>query len=161
MILYHGSTDIVEVPKIIPSDNFLDFGCGFYTTSSEEQASRWAKIKKKRTKKETAYINVYEIDIDVFSDRLFSILRFDEPCREWLEFVIANRRGNIIHHYDFVKGPVANDTLYQTFTLYESGVLTLYETIHRLKVHELFDQLSFHSEKALAYLKFVKTESLV
>jgi len=39
-------------------------------------------------------------------------------------------------------------------TLYESGILTLEETINRLKVNELFDQLSFHSEKALKNLKF-------
>ena len=158
MILYHGSTDIVEIPKIIVSDKFLDFGYGFYTTTSEEQALRWAKIKKKRTKSENSYLNIYEINGTVLSDKSFSILHFDEPSREWLEFVIANRRGNITHSHDFVIGPVANDMLYRTFTLYESGVLTLPETFNRLKVHELFDQLSFHTEKALINLKFTEAK---
>ena len=53
-----------------------------------------------------------------------------------------------------VVGPVANDTLYQTLTLYEVGILTKKETIARLKVHTLFDQVSFHSHKALEHLKF-------
>ncbi|MCL2290529.1 MAG: DUF3990 domain-containing protein [Bacteroidetes bacterium] len=154
MILYHGSTEIVENPKIITSDNFLDFGYGFYTTTSEEQAHRWAKIKRNRIKSIDAYLNVYKIDERIFSDNLFSILRFENPSREWLRFVIDNRRGEAMHNYDFVYGPVANDTLYRTFTLYESGVLTLEETIRRLKVSELFDQLSFHTEKALENLKF-------
>ncbi|MDR0793122.1 MAG: DUF3990 domain-containing protein, partial [Chitinophagaceae bacterium] len=96
----------------------------------------------------------------IFSDKSFSVLRFDEPSREWLEFVIANRRGSIAHDYDFVTGPVANDTLYRIFTIYESGILTLPETISRLKVHELFDQLSFHTEKALANLKFKEIKVL-
>jgi hypothetical protein len=160
MTLYHGSTEIVENPKIIIGDKFLDFGYGFYTTTSKEQALRWAKIKKNRTKSENSYLNIYEIDDAVLSNKSFSILRFDDPSREWLEFVIANRRGSIAHDYDFVSGPVANDTLYRTFTLYESDVLTLTETINRLKVHELFDQLSFHSEIVLEYLKFKKVELL-
>jgi len=160
MKLYHGSTEIVERPKIIVSDKFLDFGFGFYTTTSEEQALRWAKIKKKRTKSQNSYLNIYDIDEAIFSDDSFSMLKFTEPTREWLDFVIANRRGNITHNHDFVTGPVANDTLYRTFTLYESGVLTLQETFNRLKVHELFDQLSFHTERALETLKFTETQIL-
>ena len=154
MILYHGSTEIVKKPQIIENDNFLDFGFGFYTTTSKEQAFRWAVIKKKRTKSVNSYLNIYEIDDYVFSENSYSILNFENPSREWLDFVIGNRRGSITHNYDFVRGPVANDTLYRTFTLYESGVLTLKETIVRLKVHELFDQILFHSEKALRNLKF-------
>ena len=159
MILYHGSTEIVEKPKIIQGDKFLDFGYGFYTTTSKEQALRWAEIKKKRINGKKSYLNIYEIEDTVFSNQLFSILNFDNPSREWLEFVIRNRRGSIIHNYDVVWGPVANDTLYRIITIYESGILTFEETINRLKVHELFDQLSFHSEKVLENLVF--TEKII
>ena len=154
MILYHGSTEIVEKPRIITGDKLLDFGYGFYTTTSEEQALRWAIIKTKREKSKNSYLNIYEIGDLVFSTNSFSVLTFNAPSRKWLEFVINNRRGSIIHNYDFVQGPVANDTLYRTFTLYESGVLTLEETIKRLKTNVLFDQISFHSERALDNLKF-------
>jgi hypothetical protein len=160
MKLYHGSTDIVEKPKILKSSHFLDFGFGFYSTTSELQAIRWAIIKRKRIKSEMSYLNVYELDDSLLENQCFSLLRFENPSRQWLEFVIGNRRGEITHNYDFVKGPVANDTLYQTFTLYESGVLSLEETIARLKVHELFDQLSFHTEKALKNLKFIETKEI-
>ncbi len=154
MTLYHGSTEIVEKPGIITGDKFLDFGFGFYTTTSKEQALRWAEIKKKRTRSENAYLNIYEIEDSVFSNHSFSVLNFDNPSREWLEFVIGNRRGSISHNYDIIQGPVANDTLYRIISIYESGVLTFEETIQRLKVHELYDQLSFHSEKALEHLIF-------
>ena len=43
MILYHGSTVPVEKPEIRISESFLDFGTGFYTTTSLQQAERWAK----------------------------------------------------------------------------------------------------------------------
>ena len=48
MLLYHGSTDLVDKPEIRKGDVFLDFGVGFYTTTSYEQAERWARIKMRR-----------------------------------------------------------------------------------------------------------------
>lgn len=44
MILYHGSNVKVEQPKIIVSNRTLDFGAGFYITSDENQAMKWAKL---------------------------------------------------------------------------------------------------------------------
>ena len=156
MILYHGSTQIIDQPKLIQSDRFLDFGQGFYTTTSIEQAARWAIIKQKRTNSETAYINVYETD-QLFTDKNLSILVFPEANREWLEFITKNRKGIQQHPYDIVKGAVANDTIYQNLVLYEAGAYTIEETIARLKVHRLFDQIAFHSEKALTKLSFQTT----
>jgi len=158
MKLYHGSTQIISLPKIIIGGHFLDFGYGFYTTTNKEQAIRWAGIKKHRTKSQNAYLNIYEINDNIFDS--FSILRFENPSREWLEFVIGNRQGTITHNYDFVCGPVANDTLYQAFTLYEAGVLSVEETVARLKVHKLFDQISFHTEKVLEKLSFLENKIL-
>ena len=48
MIVFHGSTDLVESPEIRESEYYLDFGTGFYTTTSYEQAERWAQIKMRR-----------------------------------------------------------------------------------------------------------------
>ena len=45
MILYHGSNIEVTKPQIIVSNRALDFGAGFYMTSSEDQAIRWAKLQ--------------------------------------------------------------------------------------------------------------------
>ena len=38
MILYHGSIEQVEKPEIRKANRALDYGSGFYTTTSEEQA---------------------------------------------------------------------------------------------------------------------------
>ena len=54
MKLYHGSNVEVREPKIIESDRKLDFGHGFYLTSSYEQAERWAVLTCRRRKSETA-----------------------------------------------------------------------------------------------------------
>lgn len=64
MILYHGSTVPVEKPEIRISESFLDFGTGFYTTTSLQQAERWARIKMRRENKPVGYVSVYEFDLD-------------------------------------------------------------------------------------------------
>ena len=38
MILYHGSIEIVDNPEIRNPSRFLDYGYGFYTTTSFKQA---------------------------------------------------------------------------------------------------------------------------
>lgn len=67
MIIYHGSTVLVEKPEIRISDSFLDFGTGFYTTTSEHQAERWAKIKMRRESKNIGYVSIYEFDFELDS----------------------------------------------------------------------------------------------
>ena len=47
MILYHGSNVIVDQPKLIRQNRYLDFGFGFYTTTNREQAVNFAQ--KSRT----------------------------------------------------------------------------------------------------------------
>ena len=42
MILYHGSNVIVEQPKLIRQNRYLDFGFGFYTTTNRDQAVNFA-----------------------------------------------------------------------------------------------------------------------
>jgi hypothetical protein len=155
MKLYHGSTEQIETPRIIISYRFLDFGYGFYTTTNLEQATRWAQIKKQRNRSPKAYVNIYEAD-DMFLETLPNVLQFPYANKVWLEFVINNRRGQETHSYDCVKGAVADDTLYETLSLYESGVLSVEETVKRLKVYHLFDQISFHNDNALSKLKFIE-----
>ena len=155
MQLYHGSTELIKYPKILEQQRLLDFGKGFYTTTNKEQAERWATIKQKRTGKTTnAFVTVYEFNETLLKNDSLRIKIFKQADEKWLDFVIHNRSGDSAAHYDLVIGPVANDTLYQTLTLYEAGILTKKETIARLKVHPLFDQISFLSNIALEHLKF-------
>lgn len=73
-----------------------------------------------------------------------------------LDFVFANRNGSYKgEHYDIVFGPVANDTIYRTFIAYEEGILTKEETIARIKVKKLYDQMTFTTEAALKELKYI------
>ena len=157
MKLVHGSTIAIKQPIILKSQRLLDFGKGFYTTSNQNQAERWAAIKKKRTKKTKAIVTIFQISNNLFSNQKYKIKEFLKADTEWLDFIFTNRKTDKPHNYDIIIGPVANDTLYATLSLYEAGILTKKETISRLKVHKLYDQISFHNETILKELSFFDT----
>lgn len=156
MKLYHGSTVIVKHPRVQKGRKATDFWKGFYTTTNLEQAQKWALLKKNREQSEKAVVSVYEVPDSIF-DREFSVLRFTGATKEWLEFVVNNRRGKEVEKYDLVMGPVANDQLYATIRLYEQGVITADAAIEMLKTHKLFNQFSFHTERVASLLQFVES----
>ena len=84
-----------------------------------------------------------------------AVLVFSSPDYKWLDFVCGNRSGAYAGKtYDIVYGPVANDMIYRTFVAYEDGILTKDETINRLKIKKLYDQMTFCTETALSLLKY-------
>ena len=157
MILYHGSNVTVSEPRLVEQNRYLDFGYGFYTTTNKTQAIGFADKVTKRRKSGERTVSIYEIDEGTaFAE--CSILKFESANEAWLDFVSENRSGNYSGEaYDFIYGPVANDDVYTTFTLYTAGVLTKEQTLEALKVKKLYNQLVLTSEKALSYLKFVET----
>ena len=158
MRLYHGSTMTVRKPAISRSRSKTDFGKGFYTTTSREQAEKWAQIKKNREGDDEnvrAVVSVFAFDETLLDSAKYNTRHFDGATVEWLNFVVDNRRGDTSHDHDIIMGPVANDKLYATISLYETGVLDAAAAIEQLKTHQLFDQLSFHTAKACGLLTFI------
>lgn len=161
MLLYHGSTMAVRKPIVSRGRCKTDFGKGFYTTTSREQAEKWAQIKRDRMGDEAhAIVSVFELDDAVLNNPAYHTRHFDGATAEWLDFVVGNRRGEVHHNFDLIMGPVANDKLYATITLYENGILDANAAIEQLNTHQLFDQLSFHTTKACKLLTFVETFEL-
>ncbi len=158
MKVYHGSLVEVRVPEIRCGEVVGDFGVGFYVTSSMEQARRFVKTKGRRENVKTGFVSVYELD-DKDLARRFKGLVFDGPSPEWAKFVCANRkRPSFTHDFDYVRGPVANDQVYATFSFFEGGLISFEMLIEQLRVRELADQILFHTEPALRLLRFVGSE---
>ena len=156
MIVYHGSVVPVETPKIVKSSRMLDFGVGFYTTTSKEQADRWAEIVAVKRQINISVITEYEFDLEAAKNEL-SVISFGKPDNEWLDFVCMNRCGQIpAVPYDIAIGPVANDQVFTVVTLYEQGVLSKEAAIIELRVRELYNQTLFHAEKSLSYCQYIR-----
>ena len=159
MTLYHGSLEIVEKPAILEPNRTMDYGKGFYTTTSKDQADKWVIRKITAVNQPKGFTNIYSFDETVLDT--LKVLKFDSPDEAWLDFVMNNRTDkNFTHDYDIVYGPVANDRVYAAFAFYEEGMLDKQGLIRELRAYKLADQLLFHTEKALNYLHFVKAEEV-
>ncbi|HBJ2622122.1 DUF3990 domain-containing protein [Clostridium botulinum] len=161
MILYHGSNVVVTDPKIIKANRTLDFGNGFYTTTSKEQACKWASIKKNRENSKYGILNIYEIDDKVLENKILKTKKFNDACEAWLNFVIDNRLNlNYRHEFDIVEGPVADDRVYACLNAFENRFMDMESAIRELRTYKLADQISFHTEEAINSLKFIEKEEV-
>lgn len=159
MKLYHGSLEIVNSPEIRKATRALDYGNGFYTTTSFQQAEAWVRRRMKENHSSLGYVNIYEFDFS--SIRKMNSLIFAKPTDEWVDFVMANRmQKGFEHSYDLVYGPVANDRVYAAFALYEGGVLDKQSLIRELKTYKLVDQYLFHTTESLCNLSFVEAKEV-
>lgn len=156
MRLYHGSNVEVRNPNLRYGRNTTDFGKGFYTTTQKEQAEKWTEIKLDRAKTGKKIVSVYEVDDALIANPELRIREFHGVDADWLNFVVNCRKGQE-HDFDLVFGPVANDKVFTTVNLYESGVLSVEAAILQLKAYKTYDQLSFHTERVINALRFVES----
>lgn len=147
LTLYHGSRVEVEHPEIRAHKFHKDFFWGFYCTAIERQAVRWA------TKYGTAgVVNIYSFD----DGAELAVKRFPELSDEWLDFVVACRSG-IPHSYDVVEGPMADDTIFNYVQSFLDGEITREAFWALAKFKYPTHQISFHTARALAALKFERS----
>lgn len=157
MICYHGSDTVVDMPKILEAKRPLDFGGGFYVTTSETQAKNWAIKVAYRNNTNHKCVNRYELDFEKAKSEL-TVICFERADEKWLDFICDNRSGKATGDYDIVIGPVADDRVYRVVVEYENGDIDRETALKNLKTEALCNQILFHTEKSLEYLKYIDTE---
>ena len=159
MKIYHGSIEMVECPEIRESNRTLDYGQGFYTTTSYEQAEAWVRRRMNEKRTSRGYVCAYELDESALQN--LKTLIFEQPTEELVDFVMKNRtQKGYVHDFDIVYGPVANDRVYAAFALYEGGLINKQALVAELKAYKLVDQYLFHTEKALQTLTFIEAKEV-
>lgn len=146
MLVYYGSSQIVETPEIRIARYNKDFYFGFYCTIMREQAQRWAT--RFGTK---GYINIYEY----VPNNDLRVLKFDKMTEDWLDFIAACRNGKA-HDYDIVEGPMADDTIYNYVQGFIDGKYSRAAFWELAKFKYPTHQISFHTVRALTTLKFLE-----
>lgn len=150
IIIFHGSNVLVEKPQIIVSGFYKDFGYGFYCTSIEKQARKWALTK------------IGESIVSVFSyqeDNALKINSFPKMTDEWLDFVVDCRRG-IKHEYDIVEGPMADDQIWDYVEDFMEGTITREAFWVLAKFKYPTHQIVFCTQESLRTLKFERSIQL-
>ena len=154
--LYHGSTLSIEHPLAKVGRADLDFGRGFYLTSLRSQAEQWAARVQLLRASTTAWINVYEFDMDAAIKAGFKLLRFDAYDQHWLNFIVASRNGKQPwKDYDIIEGGVANDRVIDTIEDYLNDIITIEQALGQLVYAQPNHQICLLNQQLIdTYLHF-------
>ena len=164
MKLYHGSNMIISIIELEKCRPYKDFGKGFYCTAIKEQAELMAK-RVTKIYGENPHVNAFNFDENIYNSNELYIKIFDAPSEEWAIFVLNNRDRRFTNNNslncnndnkcDLVVGPVADDDLALLFRTFTRGLIDITILVKEMKYKKFSNQYSFHTEKAIKYLKLV------
>ena len=154
--LYHGSNMKIEVPDLVHSKPYKDFGSGFYLSADKQQAWDMAFQKVSQTQEGKAEVTEFLFDEAMMQSPDLNVLTFPDYSEEWALFVLKNRNKNVphpVHDYDIVYGPIADDGVTYQLRRYEGGVISLPRLVEELKYAKgITFQYFFGTERALKLL---------
>ena len=141
MKLYHTGTVEIPVPDIRHGRVNADFGQGFYLTPDADFTYRWSR--------KDAVVNEYELDLTGLAVHQFV------RNAAWFDYIFHNRRARDALEADVVIGPIANDTIFDTFGIISSGFLEPEDALELLKIGPEYTQVAVKTEKAVAQLRWM------
>ncbi|MBE5807064.1 MAG: DUF3990 domain-containing protein [Clostridiales bacterium] len=145
MKLYHTGQVEIRTPDIRHGRVNADFGQGFYMTPDADFTYRWARAD--------AVVNAYELDLTGLDVRRFA------RSAEWFDY-IYNRRAKDLLEADVVVGPIANDTIFDTFGIISSGYLRPGDALDLLMIGPEYTQVAVKTDRAAAQLKWLGAETV-
>jgi hypothetical protein len=166
MRLYHGSNQIIRQPDLSKGRKFLDFGCGFYLSDKKSQAETRAKSAVVFFEDGLPTVNIFDWNDEIVVD--LNVLHFPTANIEWLDFVLANRQGNVYaltNQYDIVIGPTANDKTILVVDQFIAGMFNNLENpkefvIKLFQPEKLATQYLFATDKSVKYINFIESYTL-
>ena len=144
--LFHTGRLEIRDPDVFYGRKNADFGQGFYLTPDMEFAYRWAGPD--------AVVNEYELD-----EEGLVIHRFERD-EDWFNYIFRNRRAQDSLSADVVVGPIANDTIFETFGIISSGFLKPADAMKLLMIGPEFTQVAIKTEKAVRRLRWIRAEKI-
>ena len=173
IILFHGSNQIVETPKLSLGKIHNDYGQGFYCTRLEEMAKEWACKNQK-----DGFVNRYELDINGL--RVLNLSDGNHTVLNWIAILLKNRtfrlrsplaidaRTYLIDHfaidttaYDIIIGYRANDSYFQYAESFVENTLPLRSLNRALTLGKLGLQTVLVSEKAFKQIRFIDPRTVI
>ena len=153
--LYHGTGQYhTQIDLRYSSDN-KDFGRGYYLTSHQTQAFRWAEYKERNG---VCWVFEYALKDVPKGMRIKELLQYD---REWLDFIAAHRLYRQTDSLDIVYDRMADSKiriLSEAVQDYENGKITAEAALKILRFHRGDrDQFCFKTEASISLLKRTHT----
>ena len=112
--------------------------------------------KSKFVPKSSPHVLKYEFDENYLKDGTLQVKIFEGSTEEWAQFIIANRynpENRVVHDYDVVIGPIADDGMALQIGLFKDGFIDLAALTKALEYKKLNKQYYFGTVKAVNLLK--------
>ena len=167
LILYHGSSEIIEKPIFGKGKAYNDYGRGFYCTENFELAKEWAC-----TEGLDGYANQYEIETDGL--KILNLSSGEYTVLHWLALLMTYRKLRLstpvmkrgaewlkehflvnIEDYDAIIGYRADDSYFSFARAFVSNEISLGQLSHAMKLGKLGEQFVLKSREAFEAIQFV------
>ena len=164
--VYHGSTQIVEVPIFGEGRKNNDFGLGFYCTESNDLAKEWAVSSLRdgfsnRYTLDTEYLNILNLNSPDYTilnwmavlveHRLFSIKT--PVARRAKRYLIENFGVNV-NAYDLIIGYRADDSYFDYAEAFLNNTITVEQLSRAMRLGKLGEQIVIKSKFAFSKIRF-------
>lgn len=170
VLIYHGSTEVIEKPVYGKGNTHNDYGLGFYCTENMELAKEWACQKNL-----DGYANTYSLDLTNLS--VLDLSKEPINILHWISILMQNRTFSpktplgeqnldfLVKHfpinykeYDVILGYRANDSYFSFASDFLENIIPVQNLASSMKLGSLGMQVVLKSEKAFEQLQFVKSE---
>ena len=170
LIIYHGSQQVVRVPKFGVGKIYNDYGQGFYCTESIELAKEWACPVKNN-----GYSNKYILHLDGLN--VMHLTKGEFNILNWLAILLAHRKfdisssiGNNAREFilsrfmpetedvDIMIGYRADDSYFSFAEDFVNNTISLRDLNLAMQLGTLGEQIVLLSRKAFGKIEFVEYE---
>ena len=171
LIIYHGSQQIVEVPKFGIGKKYNDYGQGFYCTENMELAKEWACPVKN-----DGYSNKYIFHFEGMN--VMHLTKGEFNILNWLAILLAHRKfditspvGNHARDYilsrfmpdttdvDVMIGYRADDSYFSFAEDFVNNTISLRDLTLAMQLGTLGEQVVLLSKRSFKQIEFVGYEA--
>ncbi len=168
IIVYHGSSKIIEKPIWGMGNPNNDYGLGFYCTENEELAKEWACSSES-----DGYANKYSLDLTDLS--VLSLTNGEYNILNWLFVLLENRQFRIsgdiatqakeyifnnfaidYKKYDVIKGYRADDAYFSFANAFLNNTISVSQLEKAMVLGKLGEQVVAISQKAFDAFEFME-----
>lgn len=166
IILYHGSPEIIQVPKYGKGKTYNDYGRGFYCTEHLELAKEWAC-----TEGIDGYANQYVIEMDGL--KILNLSSKEYTILHWLALLMKYRKIRVstpvmkkgvqwlnekfllnIDEFDVIIGYRADDSYFSFARAFVNNEISLKQLSYAMSLGKLGEQFVLKSQKAFDVIHF-------
>ncbi len=170
MLVYHGSSHIIQTPVFNGSTRTNDYGYGFYTTENIELAKEWACAND-----QNGYANIYEADLTGL--KILNLNSSEYNILNWLAILTKYRsywqNGSIAERakqylqdnffvdptpFDVIIGYRADDSYFSFAQDFIAGTISLSKLSEAMRLGKLGEQIVFKSKISFAHIHFIDAE---